>query len=290
MKTLLIGLGQVGLGLIVPVFQKAGYEIVGTDANVERLNQLRNGYALKTPSTICKFKINVRNMDETACEFDLVITSVGRQHLDKVSAWCKDKNISAPILLAENLPDPVHLFPRQIPIVVDRICPRVEIQNGTLTVIAEDYYKIVALDDLLTRKLSFIKGVELKKTAKAVETKRKQKMFTVNTSHFVAALYGLQKGYMFVEEAISDPEIASTVEAVLLEIGAWLGFSNKETIIRSQEIIKRFSSPMKDPLSRILNPDKKLSAMRYVEVPLNETKSSGKGAPALEEVFNLLAA
>ncbi|MDP2669219.1 MAG: hypothetical protein Q8P07_05305 [bacterium] len=290
MKVLLIGLGQIGLGLIVPVFQKAGYELVGTDANVERLNQLRNGYVLKTPGANFELNVDVRTMDEVDGQFDLVITSVGRQHLDKVADWLELKNISAPVLLAENLPDPVNLFKNQIPIIVDRICPRVEMRDGVLTAIAEDYFKIVILDGALTRPLGKVKGVELENNEKDLEVKRKQKMFMVNTAHLIAALYGQKKGLMFVEEAVAEPEISSIIEATLSEIGQWLGFDAKETAVRTQGILKRLASPLKDPLSRILNLDKKLSSLRYVEVPLKGIRSSGKKVPVLEGVYKVLTA
>jgi UDP-N-acetyl-D-mannosaminuronate dehydrogenase len=108
MKTLLVGLGQIGLGLVVPVFKKAGYTIVGTDANPDRLNALRNGYFLETPSGVTKVEVDIVGMGEVSDKFDIVVTSVGRQHLEKVATWCRERNISAPVLLAENLPDPLN--------------------------------------------------------------------------------------------------------------------------------------------------------------------------------------
>lgn len=290
MKVLLIGLGQMGLGLVLPAFKQAGYEIVGTDASSERLQQLQGGYVLRTPSEDARFEIDIKSMDEITGDFDLVVTSVGRQHLGKVADWLELKNISAPALLAENLPDPLNLFKNQIPIIVDRICPRAEIKDSILTAIAEDYFKIVVLDSALTRPLGSVKNVELEKTEKDLEAKRKQKMFTVNTAHVITALYGQKNGFGFVEEAIAEREIASIVESVLLEIGPWLGFNVKETAARTQVILKRLASPLKDPLSRILNLDKKSSALRYIEVPLNGIKQSGKKAPVLEKIYKVLTA
>src|SRR3989338_8772291 len=156
MKVLIIGLGQIGLGLVIPVFKKAGYTIVGTDASTDRLNALRNGYFLKTPSEVTKVEVDVVSMDEASDKFDAIVTSVGRQHLEKVATWCREKNLLAPVLLAENLPDPVNHFPRQIPIVVDRICPRTEKHDGIFTAIAEDYYKIVVLDNPSTHQLGTV--------------------------------------------------------------------------------------------------------------------------------------
>ena len=288
MKTLLIGLGQIGLGLIVPIFKKAGYEIVGTDANIDRLNKLENGYFLHTPSSHLQMDIEVAKMDELVGDFDLIITSVGRQHLDKVAAWLEKKKFLAPVLLAENLPDPVTVFPRQIPIVVDRICPRVTEESGALTVFAEDYYKIVVLDDSLTHQLWKVDGIGLENTEAEVEEKRRQKMFTVNLSHLITALYGQKLGLTLVEEAIGKSEVVSMVSAIITEVGPWLNMDGRQISEKKQQIIERFSSPLQDPLSRIFEPSKKISAMRYIEVPLNGLHEMGLKAPALEEAFNLI--
>jgi len=119
MKALLIGLGQIGLGLVNPVFKSAGYDIVGTDADTGRLDDLGRAYLLKTPSKISAYEIKTAKMEDLTNEFDLVITSVGRRHLDKVAEWYQRKKFLAPVLLAENLPDPAIFFPVQIPIVVE---------------------------------------------------------------------------------------------------------------------------------------------------------------------------
>lgn len=288
MKALLVGLGQIGLGLIVPVFKKAGYTLIGTDASADRLNSLRNGYFLQTPSGVEKVDVDVVSMDEVVGEFEVVITSVGRQHLEKVATWCREKHFSAPVLLAENLPDPVNHFPRQIPIVVDRICPRTGTHNGLLTAIAEDYYKIVVLDNPATHQLDTVNGVELVASEEEVERKRKQKMFTVNTSHVLTALFGQQLGCSLVEEAIARPEVAMRIRSAVSEVGPWLGFDCQEAEQRASEIVKRFGGPVQDSLSRILGPVNRKSALRYVEVPLNGVRSVGATAPTLEEAQTLL--
>lgn len=288
MKALLVGLGQIGLGLIVPVFKKAGYTLVGTDASADRLNALHNGYFLQTPSGVEKVDVGVVRMDEVVDEFRVIITSVGRQHLEKVATWCQEKRLSAPVLLAENLPDPVNHFRRQIPIVVDRICPRTGTHNGLLAAIAEDYYKIVVLDNPITRGLGSVSGVELVTSNEEVERKRKQKMFTVNTSHVLTALFGQQLGCSLVEEAIARPEVATRIRSVIYEVAPWLEFDFREVEQRTNEIIKRFGNPVQDSLSRILGPVNRKSALRYVEVPLNGVRSVGATAPTLEEAQALL--
>jgi hypothetical protein len=288
MKTLLVGLGQIGLGLVVPVFKKAGYTIVGTDANPDRLNALRNGYFLETPSGVTKVEVDIVGMGEVSDKFDIVVTSVGRQHLEKVATWCRERNISAPVLLAENLPDPLNFFPRQIPIVVDRICPRTGTHDGLLAAVTEDYYKIVVLDDSVTHQLGTVAGVELEVLEANVELKRKQKMFTVNTSHVLTALFGQQIGCSLVEDAVARPEVASRIHSAVKEVSPWLGFDSQEAERRASDIIRRFANPVQDLLSRILGPINRKSALRYVEVPLNGLRSMGVTAPTLEEAQTLL--
>ncbi|MBI2037403.1 MAG: hypothetical protein HYT15_00515 [Candidatus Magasanikbacteria bacterium] len=289
MKTLLIGLGQIGLGLIAPTFQKAGYAIVGTDANEDRLSALRHGYILKTPSKVENINIDVESMDKVTENFDLVVTSVGRKHLGKVAVWCQEKGIVAPVLMAENLPDPVSFFPEQIPIVIDRICPRIETQGSLLTVIAEDYYKIVSLQNPITSSLAVVEAVELKDSELSVESRRKQKMFTVNTCHVLAALFGQQFGCSLVEESARHPEVVSRIMAVVSEVGPWLGFDSQGAAARASEILLRFANPIQDSLSRILSTTNRTSALRYIEIPLNGLRSLGIQAPVLEEAYLLLS-
>ncbi|MBI2055894.1 MAG: hypothetical protein HYT37_00740 [Candidatus Sungbacteria bacterium] len=288
MKALLIGLGQIGLGLVVPVFKKAGYTLTGTDASRDRINALRNGYFLQTPSGVEKIDVDVVSMDEVADEFEVIITSVGRQHLEKVAAWCREKHFSVPVLLAENLPDTVNHFPRQIPIVVDRICPRIVTRDGCLSAVAEDYYKIVVVDDPITRQLGVVNCVELIATEEEVEQRRKQKMFTVNTSHVLTALFGQQLGCLLVEEAIARSEVSTRIRSMVSEVAPWLGFDSKDAEQRASEIIRRFGSPVQDSLSRIFGSVNRKSALRYVEVPLNGVRSVGAAAPTLEEARELL--
>lgn len=295
MKVLLIGLGQLGLGLIVPVFRKAGYELVGTDADTVRLNTLSKGYFLRTPFKMREgyvsigYRIETIQLDEVEDTFDFIVTSVGRKHLPKVAEWYQTKKLSAPVLLAENLPDPVNLFPRQIPIVVDRICPRIEQQGKYPPItVAEDYYKIVVLNDPLTRWLKALDGAELENLMEEVEKKRMMKMFTVNTCHVITALFGQGVNCRLIEEAVRHKEIRSRIHSVISEVAIWLDFSPTVAKAKAREIIARFSSPIQDPLLRILNKDNIHSARRYIDVPLKNLRLIGAPSPILEEAEKLL--
>lgn len=291
MKVLLVGLGNIGLGLIVPVFQNAGYEVVGTDASKERLSDLKDGYFIRTPkqtpSYIYPRKIEVIPMEQVKNDFDLVVTSVGRGNLEKVAMWYKEKNFSAPVLMAENLPEPVNLFPKQIPIVVDRICPRVLRIENFLSVKAEDYYSIITLRGPLTEALSVDKNIGLINSVEGVEIERKEKLFTVNTSHIIAAIYGKNLGFSLVEEAIKNKEIQEKIQLVLIEVGRWLGFGDIEAEIRTQKIIERFSAPLFDSIDRILGKKDRKLGNPYLDIPLRELTFLGLNAPVLREAREL---
>jgi hypothetical protein len=93
-----------------------------------------------------------------------------------------------------------------------------------------------------------------------------------------------------VHEAVKVNEIALRIEAVVQETGQWLGLNNRQCHIKAKEIISRFSSPLNDPLTRILNSNNRQSAVRYLERPLAELDAINKKAPVLEEAYNLLTA
>lgn len=287
MKVLIVGLGNIGLGLIAPVFQNAGYDVVGTDASKERLEVLKNKYFIQTPRSVFSKKIEVVAMEETANDFDLIITSVGRQNLNKVARWYAEKNLSAPVFLAENLPEPVDVFPRQIPIVVDRICPKVATLNNALYVVTEDYYSIKTLKNKLTEALKSDGNVGLLNSKEEVELERREKMFTVNTSHVVVAIYGKKLGYSFVEEAVKDQKIIEKIGFVLIEVGKLLSFGDIEAQARARLILKRFSAPLQDSLDRILGRKDRKLGNSYIDIPLKELGALGIEATALKEAQEL---
>jgi len=115
-------------------------------------------------------------------------------------------------------------------------------------------------------------------------------MFTVNTSHVITALYGRKLGCVFVEEAVQNPAIKEKIGAVIGEVGPWLNLSPEQMAAKEQEILRRFSSPILDTLSRILPTGGQKSASRYLEIPLQGIRSTGLKAPIIEEAFSALNA
>jgi hypothetical protein len=288
-KTLLVGCGRAGLGLIYPLFNEAGYNSMFiTDCDKRRLDILARGYIRKTPNKVFKMQPTVLYIEDVKDNFDLIVTSVGRNNLKDVANWYYKKNFSAPVILAENLQQPDNLFPQKIPIFIDRICSKTIIENKTMTVITEDYCNVSVLEHLLTRPLASVNCVKLESSEKNIELKNKHKIFTVNTSHVICALYGMREGYTFIEEAVRNPDIVSELKNVMLEIGYWFNFNPKEIQRRTNEIITRLSSPIQDPVSRILGPGKHKSALRYIEIPLDSITSMGLRAPSLEKAYKSL--
>lgn len=282
MKVLVVGLGQIGLGLIVPVFRAAGYSVFGTDVSSERLGQLKRPYQVKTPSKSTQYNIETIPF-KFLPQVDLVITSVGRRNVKAVVEVLEKNNLFCPIMLAENLPNAITIA-RHIPIVVDRICPRTEwLEEGGLTVYAEDDFRIVTLDTPLARPLRTIEGVQLFPTVELVERARKQKMFTVNTSHAVLTTLGSQKGYRLVEEAAGDAEIQQTIREIVSEVSEWLELVNASEV--AEKIIKRFRSPLGDTIERILGPVEKRGRNEYIFIPLREVGE--RKAPTLKKIADI---
>ncbi len=285
MKILLIGSGKAGLGIVCPLFNKAGYEIFNTDKNEDCLRSISRGYFIETPKGDTKILVNTINMLDVRDEFDIVITSVGRKNLQSVYDWYSKKNLSSPVILAENLQKPDKLFPCKIPIVIDRVCSRIEERNQGLFVITEEYLDVSILDHPLIKPLEIFDNVSLFGSEEEVNLKNKQKIFTVNTSHVISALYGEEKKFLFIEEAVSNQCISSEIKIIMSEVSAWLGFDPEYANLLSSKILMRFSSPIKDPISRILGPEKYQSALRYLEIPLMGLKDMGAPCFHLEKAY-----
>src|SRR3989338_3892917 len=102
-KVLIIGAGKIGLGLIMPVFKKAGYEIVVTDKSSEKLKALEAGICQLNIAELATEEyggIKAVSMELAGPENpDIVITCVGADNLPEVaksiknSPWLSDKQI-----------------------------------------------------------------------------------------------------------------------------------------------------------------------------------------------------
>jgi Mannitol-1-phosphate/altronate dehydrogenases len=288
-RLLLVGMGKVGRGLITPVFQEAGYKVVGCLREPPQLSARHLPYLLETPrgTTQHVFHDTVA-MNAVEDTFDLIVTSVGRGNLDRIGRWYEERGLSAPVLLAENLPAAVQAFPHQLPIVVDRICTRAELRAGRITVRTEDYYRIVVLDHPLTRALRKVGNVEVEPCAMTVERERTLKLFTVNTAHLLTAVEALRRGYQSIDAAIRDPEIAARVAALVREVSPLLGLDATEARRRSQVLIRRFATPLQDSPSRIINKRNFASAKDYFAIPRQRLDAMKRPAPLLDEASRWL--
>jgi siroheme synthase (precorrin-2 oxidase/ferrochelatase) len=288
MKALLIGIGKAGLGVIAPTFIQAGYNVTATHYNQEKLDLLNNGYTLKTPSKDFHLHLRTKHIGLLKDEYDLIITCVGRKNLRKIIAWYKQNKFSAPIFFAENLFSPDLFEIDNIPIVIDRICTDIEVNNKRYVVKAEDYKKIITLKATATTALQSCDSVILLKNASEVELERKRKLYTINVAHKLVGLYALNSKCIYVEEAVSNEMIARKLKECMREIAPFLNKDQDEMDEITKTILERLKSPTKDRLTRIYNPNKDDTAIEYVANIINYSQTHSIQTPLMDEVLNTL--
>lgn len=288
MEVLLVGIGRAGLGAVVPIFTDAGYNVTVTHYNQAKLEQLQDGYILKTPTRVREFYPEIILMDYVADDFDIIVTSVGRDNIATVDMWRQNKKLHAPLLLAENIFDAPKI-PNNIPFVLDRICPHIHTGNGRSIVTAEDYYRAITLEMSLTSPLDVLDGVHLLSNEKEVEYARRCKLLTVNIAHKIVAIYGLKREHVFVEEAINDSQIYTIVRQALNEILLALNFTPEQIQETIASIVERFASPLQDPLLRIHDPHRRNTAQSYLQYALTQTRAQAVPAPAIEAALALVS-
>lgn len=287
-KILIVGSGKAGLGLITPIFQEAGYNVFNTDHNEKTLNSISNGYIIKTPEKELKIDTNCITMEDVSDDFDLIITSVGRKNIKNVSDWYKNKKLSSPIILAENLQNPISYFPKTIPIFIDRICSRVFLDSEIPIITTEEYRKVITLDNLKIKDKD-IYGLYFSDSEEFIKKEIKKKLITINLSHVITSLYGEELGFNFIEEAIISDKVLFEVESCLKEINNILNLNQKDFEDLFSNIKERLSSPIKDPIIRIINKSKYKSALNYIENPINVLKEKRAEFNHLKKAHNILS-
>ena len=252
-KVLIIGAGKIGLGLIMPVFKKAGYEIVVTDKSSEKLKALESGVCRLNIAELAmeEYKgIKTVSIDLAGVENpDIVITCVGTDNLPEVaksirsSPWLSDKQI----MFTEDLVEPMNIkLKHQIPFVADRLCSKYEIGLDNFPIITvEPQMKISAVNHQLLWPLQMItKDIFLSIDSVGIERIRLKKMFTINLAQTVVAYKGFQKGFTLIEDAIQDKEIVELTNAVIAEIGAWIKFAPDTSTSITRYLLSRFSQKL----------------------------------------------
>jgi len=253
-KVLIIGAGKIGLGLIMPVFKKAGYEIVVTDKSSEKLKALEAGICQLNIAELATEEyggIKAVSMELAGPENpDIVITCVGVDNLPEVarsiktSPWLSDKQI----MLTEDLVEPMNIkFKHQIPFVVDRLCSKYEIKPDVFfpIITVEPQIKISAVSHQFLWPLQILtKDTSLSIDSTAVERIRLKKMFTINLARAIISYKGFQKGFDLVEDAVKDQEITELVNGAIFEIGSWIKFEPDTPTSVARYLISRFSQKL----------------------------------------------
>ncbi|HEY4521537.1 MAG TPA: hypothetical protein VJH05_00125, partial [Candidatus Paceibacterota bacterium] len=92
---------------------------------------------------------------------------------------------------------------------------------------------------------------------------------------------------LWIEEAVQPPEVVEKIHLVLIEVGQWLGFNKIVAQTKARVIIKRFSSPLQDPINRILGQKDRQLGNPYIDIPLRELSKLFVSAPTLKEAQKL---
>lgn len=115
-----------------------------------------------------------------------------------------------------------------------------------------------------------------------------RKLFTVNTGHATSAYFGYAAGVHTISDALADPAIRDSVDAVLQETKALLvakhGFSDDQQQAYVEKILSRFANPhLPDTVERVGRaPLRKLSRHERFVGPAAEAAERGLPTAALE--------
>ncbi|QOS97343.1 mannitol-1-phosphate 5-dehydrogenase [Brevibacterium sp. JNUCC-42] len=291
MRAIHFGAGNIGRGFIGLLLEQAGYEVCFVDVNEALVNEInqRKSYIVQIADEETQ-EFTVRNVralhgaDEQAVSqaiatADLVTTAVGPQILPYISKSIAlgmkermnqttealniiacENAIGGSTLLKQyvysHLNDVDHAkadqqfgFPDSA---VDRIVP-MQKNGDMLVVMVEAYFEWVIDQSQAKGKLPESSDIIY---VDNLEPYIERKLYTVNTGHATAAYLGYLKGYIYMEEAIKDPQIRRLTEEALQETGnvlqAKYGFSAKEHATYITKIIHRFENKhLQDEVTRI---------------------------------------
>jgi len=291
MKTALqFGAGSIGRGFMGQLFSESGYEVVFVDVVPEIVSELnaRRSYPLRIAGngiqelTIRNVRaVNAADEDEVANEVasaSIICTAVGASALPAVAklltrGLCR-RTDPVNIIICENLPKPAETMKQLllenappflkpfieqkvglVEAVVARMVPVQQRAPGSdpLAVTVEPYKR------LPVNALGFIGpppnivGMEPKENFQAYVDR---KLFAHNAGHAVAAYLGHLKGYRYIHEVVSDPELRAKVRAAMDETGAALirkhGFDPQEHSEHIEDLIARFGNvALGDTVARV---------------------------------------
>lgn len=317
MRATIFGAGNIGRGLIGIVLSQAGYDVTYVDASqglVDSLAEAKafnvvtpDGSSVTVPVASVVSAFDTEQVVAAVAESDLVATAVGAPILKVVAEpiasglgksdrtyvnmlACENAHPNGPLLrehVAEHIAiDDRFGFPE---VVVDRI---VSSEAGALDVLVEENFEFL-VDANDWKGPAPESGIEL---VDPVDAYIVRKLWLVNGLHAATAYLGLDAGYNYIHEAISDAEIASVVSEIADLMVQTLerkypsftpgAFAHMATASQT-----RFADPeMVDPVHRVArNPIAKLQAdERLLGPAIAAHETNGNLAP-FAKVFNAAA-
>ncbi|HIE43433.1 MAG TPA: mannitol-1-phosphate 5-dehydrogenase [Candidatus Omnitrophica bacterium] len=328
-RAIQLGAGNIGRGFLGQLFYQSGYETVFVEIRDEIVKLLtkRGEYKLELIGERSKIltisnvrAVDVRDTEQVVQEFidaDIGATAVGNSALPAIAPLIakgmdarRNRGIEKPlnIIICENLLNASDILRNYVlshtgsaskdyiikklglvESVVSRMVPVLSeetTRKDPLYIKAEEY-AILPVDKLAFKGgIPEIVGMIPRENIKAYE---RQKLYTHNAGHAIAAYLGYLKGHNYIWESMEDREVQSIVRGALEETGKALieqeKFSEEEHWGHVQDLLKRFSNKelgdtvfrvARDPLRKLAPTERLVGsaklAMRYNFEPVNVCK------------------
>ncbi|GGC81721.1 mannitol-1-phosphate 5-dehydrogenase [Tersicoccus solisilvae] len=320
MRAVHFGAGNIGRGFVGLLLHNAGYELVFADVAAPLIDALDatpsyrvhevgeesathtvDGYSALNSGT------NEAGVVEQIAGADVVTTAVGPNILKFVApviaAGIAARSADAPrvaVMACENAINATDILAAEIRknytgddldaraifanTAVDRIVPAQDPDAG-LDVTVETFFEWAIDRTPFGGEEPEIPGVTwVDDLAPYIE----RKLFTVNTGHATSAYFGYAAGVHKISDALADPTIRDSVNAVLQETKALLvakhGFSEDQQQAYVEKILGRFANPhLPDTVERVGRaPLRKLSRHERFVGPAAEAAERGLSTAALE--------
>lgn len=320
MRAVHFGAGNIGRGFVGLLLHNAGYELVFADVAAPLIDALDS-----TPSyqvhevgeesathTVDGYSALNSGTDEAGvieaiAGADVVTTAVGPNILrfvaPVIAAGIAARSADAPrvaVMACENAINATDILADEIRknhtgddldaraifanTAVDRIVPAQDPDAG-LDVTVETFFEWAVERGPFGDATPDIPGVTwVDDLAPYIE----RKLFTVNTGHATSAYFGYVAGVHKISDALADPTIRHSVDAVLQETKALLvakhGFSEEQQQAYVEKILGRFANPhLPDTVQRVGRaPMRKLSRHERFVGPAAEAAERGLSTAALE--------
>ena len=317
-SAVIIGAGNIGRGFIGQIMSEGGYEVCFVDVVENVVNALneRHEYPLEIVFSGGSEKKTVKNVravngndreaaSSVIAECDICVTCVGAKAIKYIipnlAAGIKKRFAAGGrplnLLICENLMDAdkyiksllePELTPEELASVglvetsVGRMVPLPDsslLAVDPLIVRAEAYAVLPCDLDAFRGEVPEIKNVVPISPFRFVI---ERKLYIHNMGHAVCAYLGMHKGYRYVWEAISDPEIRIIVREAMSESAAALskkyGKPLDELMLHTGDLIRRFgNTSLGDTCERVGNdiPRKLANSDRLTGCALNIIAAGG---------------